>query len=106
MDEFNKSFELILHAGNSKSHSMEAVKESREYNFQLAEDYMKKAKEELTLAHKIQTDLIQKEARGDKIYIDILMIHAQDHLSNALLMRELAEEIMRIYKCLNNGVSS
>lgn len=100
--EFNKSFELILHAGNSKSKSMEAIAEGRNYDFSLAKEKIEEAKAELILAHKIQTDLIREEINGDEVAMNILMVHAQDHLTNAMMMKEMAEEFIRIYEELKD----
>ena len=60
-----QAFGLILNAGNSKSKSMMAIEEARDYNFAEAEALIKEAREDLRLAHQTQTELIQGEARGE-----------------------------------------
>ncbi len=42
--------------------------------------------------------MIQAESRGEKNEISLLMIHAQDHLMNALTVRELAIEMIEEIK--------
>ena len=49
-------------------------------------------------AHRVQTDLIQKEAGGEKTEVTLLMVHAQDHLMNAITVKELASEFVELYK--------
>ena len=49
-------------------------------------------------AHAFQTQLITKEASGEKMEIGVLLIHAQDHLMTSLLARELSEEIIHLYQ--------
>ena len=39
---------------------------------------MKKANDEMIKAHEIQTDLIVKEAGGEKIDVGLIMVHSQD----------------------------
>lgn len=100
-NKYEVSFELILNAGNSKSKSLMAIECAREFNFQEAEKLVKEAADDLKLAHKSQTELIQGEARGEKQEINVILIHAQDHLTTAMIMIEQAKEFINIYKILN-----
>ncbi|UZQ83318.1 PTS lactose/cellobiose transporter subunit IIA [Thermoanaerobacter sp. RKWS2] len=93
-------FTIISHAGNAKSNSFEALKHAKEGNFKEAEDCLKKAGEELLQAHHVQTDMIHKEARGEKQEVTLLLVHAEDHLMNAILAKELITEIIELYKII------
>ncbi|KWW16604.1 PTS cellobiose transporter subunit IIA [Peribacillus simplex] len=92
------SFQMILHGGNSRSHSMEALQFAKSGEIEQAKKSLQKAKEELTLAHRIQTNLIQNEAGGNNTEISLILIHAQDHLMNAITVKDLAEEFIYLYK--------
>lgn len=98
MDLEQVVFNIIVHAGNSKSHCFEALNLAKTGEFEKIDDLMKKAKEELLTAHRVQTKLIEAEASGTKHEITILMVHAQDHLMNAQLAMDLVEEIIDLYK--------
>ncbi|MFE7084178.1 PTS lactose/cellobiose transporter subunit IIA [Priestia megaterium] len=100
------SFQIILHGGNSRSYSMEALKFARTGQIEQAKEALKNAKEELNLAHQIQTNLIQGEARGDKSEISLLLIHAQDHLMNAITIKDLAEEFIYLYEEIKKNNSN
>ncbi len=50
----------------------------------LQKKFLVEAEKELGNAHRIQTDIIQKEAAGEKIDISVLFVHAQDHLMTAM----------------------
>ncbi|WP_019244161.1 PTS lactose/cellobiose transporter subunit IIA [Bacillus massilioanorexius] len=89
---------IILNAGNARSTAMEALKEAKQGNFELAEKYIEEATQALGEAHKSQTALIQGEARGEKSEISILLIHAQDHLMTAMTLKDLAGEMVELYK--------
>ncbi|WP_459836503.1 PTS lactose/cellobiose transporter subunit IIA [Clostridium carnis] len=89
---------IIINGGNSKSYVMEAIEEAKNNNFDKARELIKKADEELKKAHAIQTELIQNEARGEKITIELLMVHAQDHLMNAITVRDLGEQFVNMYE--------
>lgn len=92
------AFELILYAGNGRSYAMEAIQEAKKGNFDEAEEMLKKATEELGKAHGFQTKLIQQEADGKSNPVNILLIHAQDHLMTAMTVRDLATEIVELHK--------
>ena len=106
MEMYETAFGLILNAGNSKSKSMMAIEEARDYNFAEAEALIKEAREEaredLRLAHQTQTELIQGEARGEKQEVSLMMVHAQDHLTTAMMMADQAEEFLNIYRLLSS----
>ena len=92
------SFELILHAGNAKSSAIEAINAANNENYELVESKLNEAGDELTMAHQMQTDLLMKMMKGEEVPVDILMVHAQDHLSNAILMNELAKQFIEMKK--------
>ena len=46
----------------------------------------------------MQTQLLTKEANGERSEVSLLMVHAQDHLMNAMTVKDLATEIVDIYK--------
>ena len=92
------SFHIILHAGNARSSAMEALQAAKKNQFDLAGDKMAEAEKEVHQAHHYQTQLLQKEASGDEENPTILLIHAQDHLMNAITVKELAQEIIEIHQ--------
>jgi len=100
------SFQIILHGGDARSHAIEAIHHAKSKNLELADESIEKANEALKAAHKYQTELIQGEARGEKADIKILLIHAQDHLMNAMTVRDLAKEIIDVYKYTNGKTNS
>lgn len=94
----NIPFELILYAGNGRSYAMEAIQEAKSGNYIQADELIKKASKELGKAHEFQTKLIQDEANGESKPLNILLVHAQDHLMTAITVRDLAAEIVELYK--------
>lgn len=98
MEEMDKRFEIILNAGNSESASLMSMEASRECRFDEAHQQYDIAAEELRIAHTIQTQLLQAVARGESMEMDILMVHAQDHLTMASLLKEVSKEFMNIYQ--------
>ena len=65
-----------------------------------AKELINKSREEMHKAHAFQTKLITEEASGNSIEINVLLIHAQDHLMNAMNFQQLAEEFIEVYERL------
>lgn len=91
---------LIVDAGSARSCAMDAIRLAKEGQFTEAEESLANANEELSKAHHTQTDLIQSAARGEKIEINLFMVHAQDHIMTAMLAKDLAAEIIELHKKL------
>lgn len=97
---FDMAMALIAGAGDSKSDSMEAIQEAKSGNFKRAEELLERATSQLSQTHEIQTDLIREEMSGNSREVTLLMVHAQDHLNSALLMRDLADEFKDMYQMI------
>ena len=92
------SFGLISTAGTAKSMAMNAIKCAREGDLAGADDQLEQMEGPSLEAHNAQTDLLMKEAQGDHVLVDVLLVHAQDHLMGSILAGELAKEIVALYK--------
>ncbi|MGG7619349.1 PTS lactose/cellobiose transporter subunit IIA [Bacillus coreaensis] len=93
-------FQIILHGGNGKSCSMEAIAAAKRGEFTEARAKLQEAADALNEAHHVQTSLIQSEIRGEKVEISLLMVHAQDHLMNSITMKDLATEFVELYETI------
>ena len=94
-------FTLILHAGNSRSLSMEALDFAKQKQFEQAKQRFSEAEVELTLAHKIQTELLFKEQGEEGLQdydVGILMVHAQDHMTMATICLDMCRELSLLYE--------
>lgn len=99
MDKITEiAFQIILNAGNGKSSAMEAIQAAKENDFVEADRLIEEAGEELGRAHSYQTQLLQKEASGEESPITVMLIHSQDHLMTSMTVRDLAIEIVEIYR--------
>ncbi len=102
MDNYEIAFQIILRAGNSKSCSMMAIESARDGKIEEAQKSVLEANDELNEAHLIQTEVIQKEASGEGIDVNIIMVHAQDHLTMAMMMKDVANEMIRLYTLIHD----
>ncbi|UJF15973.1 PTS lactose/cellobiose transporter subunit IIA [Jeotgalibaca sp. MA1X17-3] len=89
---------LIINAGGAKSSAMEAIYAAKKSDFDTATEKFKLANEQISKAHNAQTSLISAEANGDHTEINLIMIHAQDHLMTAIAFIDLAKELVDFYK--------
>lgn len=98
----NKNIEeimkIIIFSGEAKSLSMEAIKSAKDKNFEEADKKIEEARNSSLEAHRMQTALLSKEASGEKVDIDLLTIHSQDHLMTSMAFIDLAKEIIDLYK--------
>ena len=92
------AFEIILNSGNARSIVHEAFDAMREGNYALAEEKLKESNDELLKAHQSQTHLLQEYAGGKEVNVEIIMVHAQDHLMTAITFIDLAKEVVAVYK--------
>ncbi len=97
------SFHLILHAGNARSFAMEAIHSAKAGNFAEAEEKLREADKAFVEAHHGQTELLQQEAQGSGQTPSILLIHAQDHLMTSMTVKDMALEMVELYKRLPKG---
>lgn len=98
------AFEIILHSGTARTSIHDAFKNMRQNNYEVAEDLLNEANQEITLAHQSQTDLLQKYASGESINMEIIMVHAQDHLMTTMTLKEVAIEMLHLYQKVNDAV--
>ena len=92
---------LIVNAGSARSSAIEAIQYAKAGDIEKAEESLGNAKEAVNEAHHSQTEMIQAEIRGEKAPLSLLMVHAQDHLMTTMTLREVALEMLELYKKVN-----
>lgn len=95
------SFQIIMNSGDGRSDIHEAFSFMREGDFDEAEEKLKEANDKIVKAHNSQTDLLHGLANGQKMNIDVLLIHAQDHLMTTMTLREAATEMLFLHRKTN-----
>ena len=94
----NIAMELIANSGEARALAFLALHEVKAGHADQARNLLKQSEESSLRAHKVQTALLVSEANGDKNDINILLIHAQDHLMNSLLAQELIKELIELHE--------
>src|SRR5471030_1038567 len=93
---------IIMHSGEARNYSIEALAVAKEGNFDRAKELIIKADEEFGYAHNSQTSLIQGEAVNDKIEFSLLLIHAQDHLMTTMTFKDLVVELIEVHQKIDS----
>ena len=97
---YELAFNIIVHAGESRSLSSEAMDAAENYDFEKAEELLQKANEEFLKCHEVQTDMLTREANGEENEINVILIHSQDHLTMATMAMDNARRWIKINKKL------
>lgn len=94
----NAAMQIILFAGNSRNLINDALAILEEnMDFSSSEKKMKEAKEEITKAHKIQTNMIQSTIEDDELVTTLLFTHAQDTLMTIYSELNMAAHLLKMY---------
>lgn len=90
--------ELLVNAGSARSLALTALQCARDGDFDAAQQQMVLSHEALAQGHKIQTQLIGLDEGSGKLPVNLITVHAQDHLMNAMLIQDLAEHLIEMYR--------
>lgn len=89
----NDCMDMILHSGNARYYLMESVKHLKDQDSEVYLELKEQAKDEILDAHKAQYQLLHEEANGEDLPINMLLIHAQDHLMTTMAIRDMIEVV-------------
>lgn len=92
------SFQLILHSGNARSLANEAISLIKAGQTNQAKEKLKTAHQELILAQKKHAEMLRNMANNSDLIVNLLVVHAEDHVSGSQGAFELAREVIDIYE--------
>lgn len=98
MNIVQTAMKIISKGGEGQSFAMESIRFARNGNAQMANEYLKKSDQSLLESHELHAQLLTFEAQNGNIEFSILLVHALDHLMNAMTVRDLAEEFVEYFK--------
>lgn len=97
MNEELDWMQIISNSGDARSLCFEALKLFREGNFSEGLEKQAEAKSRLIDAKKVHGKLLARFASQEQIDINLLVIHAEDHLSSSQVILELLNEFYYLY---------
>ncbi|MDY6019439.1 MAG: PTS lactose/cellobiose transporter subunit IIA [Anaerococcus sp.] len=96
--DYELAFQIITYAGDAQSSAIESMRASEAYDFEKAQKLIDDANKSYVKCHDIQTEMFTNEANGKKTNVNIILVHAQDHLSMANIRIQEAKNLLNIYK--------
>lgn len=91
-------FEIVAYAGEARSKLLEAINLAKNGEFDTVDQLIEEASDRINKAHKTQTDMLAKESQGEEIDLGFIMVHGQDHLMTTMLLKDLTEHLINIYR--------
>ena len=101
MDMEISCMQMILHSGNSRGDSSEAIECLKEKQFDKATELLENAKSELLLAQKTHAELLRTMANDEAIPMNLLLV--EDHVASSEVVLTMANELFVVYSILNEG---
>lgn len=106
MDEkiMTVAMEIIMHAGDARLCISKALDAIAQNDYSSASEKIKEAQKEITYAHRLQTDMIQDEAKGEGPGYSLLFTHAQDTLMTINSEFTLAKQLIKVFEALEERI--
>jgi len=102
IDTEQYSFQLILHSGNARSTAYEALQLVKSNAFKEGEKKLSIAKEEMVEAQKLHAKLLRIMANQEELDMNLLLIHAEDHIASSSIAVEMSGELIELYERMEN----
>lgn len=97
-DNPNEVMSIIMNGGQARSAAMAAIKAAKARDFAAAATCMSNARVAVKNAQVAHNSLLSAEARGDGADFSVLLVHAENHLSNALTIIDMADQFVETYR--------
>lgn len=92
------SFEIISNVGAARSCYVEAIQLAKNGEIEEAETKIKEGEELFLIGHHAHAKLVQKEAAGESVVPNMLLMHAEDQLMSSETFKIVALEFIDLYK--------
>ena len=92
--------ELIINAGEARSSAMQALYAAKAGKWDEVDGFLAESTAASKRAHVVQTSLIGLDQGTGKVPVNLIMVHAQDHIMTSMLARELIEELISVHRTL------
>jgi|MucameStandDraft_1065616.scaffolds.fasta_scaffold14499_2 Phosphotransferase system cellobiose-specific component IIA len=88
------SLQMITQVCDVTAGCMRAMEEAKAGNIPEARELLKKAEKGYGRCHEIHSELISRMASGETIEFHLLLVHAEDQMMNAEVIKIMAEQIV------------
>ena len=92
--------QIISYSGDCKSSCIEALDLFKEEDYSQANSKLESAYNSLLKAKKIHAKLLSESVDSSTMQISLFLVHAEDQMMSAEVIKSLAEEMIEMYKVL------
>ena len=96
-DNPSEVMNIIISGSQARSAAMAAIKAAKAHDFPAAATCLSNAQVAVKRAQAAHNALLSAEARGDGADFSVLLVHAENHLSNALTIIDTATQFVDTY---------
>lgn len=92
------SFQIISAVGSARSYYIEAIEEAKSGNIVRAKELIEEGETVFVEGHHAHAQLIQQEAVGNPVQMQLLLTHAEDQLMSAETFGILSKQFVDLYE--------
>lgn len=100
MDIEVSCMQMILHSGNARADAYEAIDNVKNKEFDKSKELIENAKKELLLSQKTHAELLREMVSEEDVPTNLLLVHAEDHVSVSEMAIDMAKELYAVYEIL------
>lgn len=94
-------FEIISQSGDAKSDVMFSLKKIKDGDYDSARKLLKEASNKISNAANIHVDILSSSMKEKDASTHFLVVHAEDHYSNASFAHSLVNELVDIFESMD-----
>jgi cellobiose-specific phosphotransferase system component IIA len=91
------SFTIIAQAGAAKSTFLDALEAAKQADLSKAQALLTEGDQLLRTAHQAHMEVITQEANGNTPPFSLLLVHAEDQINTAEIIRILVSELIELH---------
>ncbi|WNZ73050.1 PTS lactose/cellobiose transporter subunit IIA [Borreliella garinii] len=96
------SMPVVAYAGEAKSFLREALEYAKNKDYEKADLSIQESRNSIAKAHEAHRKIIKQSATNPRsVKPPFILIHAEDHLMSAISELSIFEELINVYKIIN-----
>ncbi|SCW40469.1 PTS system N,N'-diacetylchitobiose-specific IIA component, Lac family [Borreliella japonica] len=96
------SMPVVAYSGEAKSFLREALEYAKNKDYEKADLTIQESRNSIAKAHETHRKIVQQSATNpNSVKTPFILIHAEDHLMSAISELSIFEELINVYKIIN-----
>ena len=93
-----QALKLIVQSGEARLLGQQSLELMRIGKTVLAKEKNEQAIEALNNGRKVHAELLRRMASGEEVTLDLLLIHAEDHIMSTQVYLDMVNELIYVYE--------